>query len=186
MRLFGSIRRLLSRPMFGTVVIPRDARVDPARFPVDEFPVYCLGCDYELRGLPDPRCPECGKEFDRGKLLVGQYVRGRGRASWKQTWSWRVTKWSLIAAVSAKVLAFAVYWVAHILWGWPPPTVPTPGAVELAFWIPLIWLVLTGMGSLLLFLAVPAALISYFRHSRHKRLAVLRALEDRPNEHGSI
>src|SRR5436309_4826849 len=24
----------------------------------------CLGCGYALRGLPTPRCPECGREFD--------------------------------------------------------------------------------------------------------------------------
>ena len=25
---------------------------------------YCLTCGYLLRGLPDPRCPECGRPFD--------------------------------------------------------------------------------------------------------------------------
>ena len=25
---------------------------------------YCLGCDYGLKGLPENRCPECGREFD--------------------------------------------------------------------------------------------------------------------------
>jgi hypothetical protein len=27
-------------------------------------PGYCLGCNYDLRGLPEPRCPECGRAFD--------------------------------------------------------------------------------------------------------------------------
>jgi hypothetical protein len=27
--------------------------------------MYCLGCGYVLDGLPQPRCPECGREFDR-------------------------------------------------------------------------------------------------------------------------
>jgi len=26
----------------------------------------CLGCDYLLRGLPEPMCPECGRPFDPG------------------------------------------------------------------------------------------------------------------------
>jgi hypothetical protein len=26
----------------------------------------CLGCGYELRGLPEPVCPECGRAFDPG------------------------------------------------------------------------------------------------------------------------
>lgn len=25
---------------------------------------FCIGCGYSLRGLNDPRCPECGREFD--------------------------------------------------------------------------------------------------------------------------
>lgn len=24
----------------------------------------CLGCGYILEGLPEPRCPECGRAFD--------------------------------------------------------------------------------------------------------------------------
>jgi hypothetical protein len=27
---------------------------------------YCLGCRYNLRGLTEPRCPECGRAFDPG------------------------------------------------------------------------------------------------------------------------
>jgi hypothetical protein len=26
--------------------------------------MLCLGCNYSLKGLPDDRCPECGREFD--------------------------------------------------------------------------------------------------------------------------
>jgi hypothetical protein len=26
--------------------------------------IYCLGCLYPLGGLPEPRCPECGRPFD--------------------------------------------------------------------------------------------------------------------------
>jgi hypothetical protein len=26
--------------------------------------VRCLSCNYDLRNLPDNRCPECGREFD--------------------------------------------------------------------------------------------------------------------------
>lgn len=28
----------------------------------------CLPCGYDLRGLPEPRCPECGEPFDRALL----------------------------------------------------------------------------------------------------------------------
>ena len=26
--------------------------------------MYCAGCEYDLRGLPESRCPECGRTFD--------------------------------------------------------------------------------------------------------------------------
>ena|GEM_PF-1851857 len=30
----------------------------------EETTAYCLECGYVLRGLPDQRCPECGRDFD--------------------------------------------------------------------------------------------------------------------------
>jgi hypothetical protein len=33
-------------------------------FPASEKAPRCLGCNYVLIGLPEPRCPECGREFD--------------------------------------------------------------------------------------------------------------------------
>jgi hypothetical protein len=31
-------------------------------------PGYCANCGYCLRGLPRPRCPECGREFDPDEM----------------------------------------------------------------------------------------------------------------------
>ncbi len=36
---------------------------DPKRALISE-PKRCLGCGYILDGLPEPRCPECGRGFD--------------------------------------------------------------------------------------------------------------------------
>jgi hypothetical protein len=69
-----SLHRVLQTPLFGTTVVHPSARVDGSQFPEDEFPVRCPKCAYELRGLPEPRCPECGEPFDRGRLLVVQYA----------------------------------------------------------------------------------------------------------------
>ena len=38
--------------------MPRKPDPSPARS------IYCLGCRYPLGGLPEPRCPECGRPFD--------------------------------------------------------------------------------------------------------------------------
>ena len=53
----------------------------------------CLGCNYPLRGLREPRCPECGRAFDPddpwtmniGRPMppvVRRLIRPPGRAAW--------------------------------------------------------------------------------------------------------
>src|SRR5690242_19490405 len=42
----------------------------------------CLGCDYPLRGLTEPRCPECGRAFDPRDITsvnVGRPLGAFGR-----------------------------------------------------------------------------------------------------------
>ena len=36
--------------------------------PDPEAPVPCPMCDYDLRGQPEPRCPECGYRFEWPQL----------------------------------------------------------------------------------------------------------------------
>ncbi len=43
--------------------------IDPAQLPVPDWGLRCPACDYELRGLPSHRCPECGETFDVAALL---------------------------------------------------------------------------------------------------------------------
>lgn len=56
-----------------------DTVVDPADFPEVDFPVICMKCRYELRGLRDGPCPECGEKFTRGRLLVIEYFIEEGQ-----------------------------------------------------------------------------------------------------------
>lgn len=72
--MLGRLRRLARFRMCEGAVIPPETRVDPSRFSEDEFPVSCPQCEYELRGLSGECCPECGRPFDRGRLLVEQYL----------------------------------------------------------------------------------------------------------------
>lgn len=39
------------------------------RHPVSANTLYCLNCDYNLTGLTENRCPECGTPFDSEELL---------------------------------------------------------------------------------------------------------------------
>lgn len=109
--MLESVVRVLRRPLFGTQVISPDARVDAAQFPEDEFPIYCTKCEYLLRGLPDGRCPECGEEFERGKLLVLEYVRWRvlGQRRYNQTLGW-------LSAIAIAVFLAAI--AVHAFFAW--------------------------------------------------------------------
>lgn len=96
-------------------VIPRGTQVDPACFPDDEYPVYCLQCGYALRGLPDGRCPECGNEFARGHLLVEQYARFRRPKTDRYR---RITRSLLVFSFTVQLvttLGMLSLWVAVML-----------------------------------------------------------------------
>jgi hypothetical protein len=41
--------------------------------------LYCPHCDYNLTGLPNHRCPECGEEFDPEELKSGRRAREASR-----------------------------------------------------------------------------------------------------------
>lgn len=96
--LLAKVSRLLGRPLFGTFVVPKDARVDPTLFSEEDLPVYCPKCDYLLRGLPDGRCPECGTPFERGLLLVRQYVFEWGERPCRRTPRGKAERWWSIVA----------------------------------------------------------------------------------------
>lgn len=42
----------------------------------------CPTCGYNLTGLPQNRCPECGTVFDRGRLQTGGEPMSDRRAAW--------------------------------------------------------------------------------------------------------
>ena len=117
--LLAKVSRLLYRPLFGTFVVPKDARVDPALFSEEDFPVFCPKCRYSLRGLRDGLCPECGQPFERGGLLVRQYVFEWGEALWRRTRLGRVSRWCVVGAficVACPALALVGICLYYVYW----------------------------------------------------------------------
>lgn len=47
---------------------PNDDPPPPANPPQSEG-LFCPNCEYDLTGLTEPRCPECGEPFDREELI---------------------------------------------------------------------------------------------------------------------
>jgi hypothetical protein len=117
-------------------MIPPEARVDPGRFPEADFPLYCPSCGYLLRGLTSDRCPECGRPFERGRLLVEQYVIERGKRLSRRTTAW--AKRTLVIGI----VLFAASWLSLaltvIVWS---PMRPAPPVMDLAS----IWLGVPAM-----------------------------------------
>lgn len=61
----------------------------------------CLGCDYLLHGLPENRCPECGRPFDPARpetMAVRRPLGAVGRAIFRPIPWWLVTIGLLPAA----------------------------------------------------------------------------------------
>lgn len=170
------LRRILYRDLVTGYTIPREGRVDPTPFPEDEFPVYCPKCDYSLRGLPDGNCPECGKAFERGRLLVIQYVERACEHDFHNSPSGRrairVCLYGLAVSVSLALLAFG-------LERWPPRgNTAAIRALTLNSDTPFIILIPLLLASFVLL----AHVIHHNRSTASRRRRVLRALQAGDNK----
>jgi hypothetical protein len=76
--------------------------------PPDDWQGYCRSCGYLLRGLPAPRCPECGRTFDRNNPRT--YLKNPKRP---------FRKWARRAAMLLLLLATAyAAEIGWLYWGW--------------------------------------------------------------------
>ncbi len=174
---WASVLALLRKPLFGTTVIPRNATVDPALFPEDDYPVYCNKCGYLLRGLPDGKCPECGTSFERGSLLVKAYAGYGSGARWQHSaamkWCWR----SVVTGCAIPFLAIlgASCWLYFVNSG--PPNPPSPAAGGLSSHI------IKAVGAtiyaipLFTLIAFVIAVKAYPRGSWRRRSAIIAAIK---------
>jgi hypothetical protein len=174
----AKVSRLLYRPLFGTFVVPKDARVDPTLFSEEGFPVFCPRCRYSLRGLRDGLCPECGQPFERGALLVRQYVFEWGQRHRKGTPLARVRRWLVIGATACGLvllLGVVSLPLCALLWraGFVPVSVES--FIAWGYRISRVLLVLALVTTLLWGTVIVLVLIHCSRFAK-KRGAVIAAL----------
>src|SRR5690606_9440248 len=79
---------------FGPTVWIQDAEDEQRALEIirkhEPTPQHCHHCGYDLRGLPEPRCPECGQPFARRDQRPdwtcprsGEVHEGQVTACWK-------------------------------------------------------------------------------------------------------
>ena len=92
----------------------------------------CRQCGYDLQGQVDPRCPECGREFDSVEIARMQGVKldsGAGQP-------WRTRRWVKVVAVLLMVALTAALFVGVLVsrtWRATPGGLPETRAVLDAF-----------------------------------------------------
>jgi len=95
--------------------------------PVD---ARCIDCRYSLVGLPEPRCPECGRTFDPSDL---QSFRNGARRSALVVLAAEMWRRHHRRVIKAGTWAGAV-WLSWALFEW------SEGTLSDFFWIPAAWL----------------------------------------------
>jgi hypothetical protein len=144
----------------------------------------CPGCGYNLRGLTQDRCPECGAPFDRATLSDSQLPwvhrghRGRQRSYWRTVWEVTVHPKALAAEFCRPVdhaAAQRFRWFT-IFWAWLPLVVSTFGFhvlhdkdflfLDLSSVIPDLGLTLSFHLAVIVALAALTGVPTYFFHPR--------------------
>jgi hypothetical protein len=94
----------------------------------DHHDLRCPACDYNLRGLAEPRCPECGHRFQWETLLDAStrlhpylfehHPEQDFRAFWRTAWGgllpWQFWE-SIRPQMSSRPRRMVIYWVAAMV-----------------------------------------------------------------------
>jgi hypothetical protein len=117
----------------------------------------CIGCGYPLRGLHEPRCPECGRPFDPAD--VETYNPGLPVSWFMRYWlgaaGWILCAWPIASAVALAVVPYddwdqpgpgrQWYAIGGRIWYWPLGS--SSKSLVVLCWVALlvIWTVRAGM-----------------------------------------
>jgi hypothetical protein len=111
-------------------VPPPTPAVSPPEGQANTQEIACPMCEYNLRGLTEPRCPECGYRFDWAELrdarrrphryLFEHHPEANLKSFWKTAWGglrpWRFWK-ELHPAMPSRPRRLIVYWLLAMLLG---------------------------------------------------------------------
>jgi hypothetical protein len=77
---------------------------------------FCLGCGYALRGLPETRCPECGRGFDPRKPMTMRVPGLNSRPPPKPVpFGIAINLWALTATAVTTIGLMAGLWSPSVL-----------------------------------------------------------------------
>lgn len=79
--------------------------------------IYCLECGYDLTGLPEPRCPECGTAFDPADPMTYRNTPYS---------VWRVPLWLPIGALCYPLIPGLMLWATWVAAGLQLGHTPVP------------------------------------------------------------
>lgn len=74
--------------------------------------LHCPRCGYNLRGLPQPRCPECGREFEWVELVTGAQTETESPL-FEYQWRRRPVR-SFLVTVGASILPIRFWYDASL------------------------------------------------------------------------
>lgn len=81
--------------------------------------LYCPTCGYNLTGLPENRCPECGRPFDRAAIIREMEMRprpiGLGETLLRLLWPPGLFSISALSLSASQGLGTVLMWVCGIL-----------------------------------------------------------------------
>lgn len=176
-RLKAVILPPLNELWFGTRVSRCDAWVEPSSFPEEEYPVYCGKCGYLLRGLPGGKCPECGEVFERGRLLVCQYVFEWPAARWMHSTAGKWFSWLLTIGVAVPLLGVLGFLASACLIDWDSSTPFASTTMDWVFEATIVFIVAVLPIAIIFNLtALVIVFKTYPRGAWKRRCAVLRAI----------
>jgi len=105
--MYGALVGLLAWIVLA--ILSAKLKPKPGRMVDGDLALLCPSCGYDLRYLPQPRCPECGLAFDEAQLRRARH-----------TTPFPITLWHPLGTgpLAGMIVGFAVAGFGMMLWDW--------------------------------------------------------------------